>query len=119
MSRQDQRPTPRGGRNRATNNSRSYRTTRSTRGSSYDESPRVTSRGEVRPAAGPGPSKGPVVIMAMLFFALVVVAFVLSICKLLRLGDLVNKMESARSGAVCYYAKRGTIRSHGNVLALR
>ena len=118
MSRQDQRPTPRGGRNRATNNSRSYRTTRSTRGSSYDESPRVTSRGEVRPAAGPGPSKGPVVIMAMLFFALVVVGIRLIDLQVIEAGDLVNKMESARSGAVAITAKRGTIYDrNGNVLA--
>lgn len=118
MSWQDRRPTYRSGRNREPQTSRSSRTTRSTRGSSYDESPRVTSRGELRPAAGPGPSQGPTFIMVLLFFALAVVCIRLIDLQVFEAGDLVSKMEASRSGTVAITAKRGTIYDrNGNVLA--
>ena len=92
---------------------------RTTRGSSYDEAPRVSSRGRVRSAKGPGPEGGTDLVFKLFLIALAVVALRLVWLQVITAPQLASEAEVMRTRRVEIFAKRGTIYDrNGNVLAM-
>lgn len=90
----------------------------STRGSSYDEAPRVSRRGEVRPAGGPGWDAGLKVAFVGFLLACAAVAIRLVGLQVIDAADLRARGTENVTNQITLTAKRGTIYDrNGNVLA--